>query len=140
MNMNFITSSSWLEVPDRPHLDAAAAGHRNLRRDLHGLVQIPGLDQDEPAELFLGLGERAIGGEQLAVPDPDRGRRLHRLERMGSDEMTGSPEGVIVGQALLGASVRLLFGHLAHLFLNKIDQADVLHKPSPSRLYGAVIL
>src|SRR5262245_44393022 len=56
---------------------------------------------------------------------------------MGGDEMAGSPEGVIVGQAFLGASVRLLLGHLAYLSLNKIDQADVLHKPSPSRLPGA---
>jgi len=49
----------------------------------------PGLDQDEPAQLFFRLGERAVGGGQLAVPHPDGGRRLERLQRVGDDEMAG---------------------------------------------------
>src|SRR6266852_4894814 len=62
--MNFIAFSSQAKLLDRPHLDAARA-IRSLRR-LDGLVQIPGLDQQEAAQLFLGLAEGAVGGGQLS--------------------------------------------------------------------------
>src|SRR5256885_1384865 len=63
------------EVDDRPHLDAAGARRRDPAGDLQRLVQVLGLDQVEPAELLLGLGERAVGGGQLAVADAYRRRR-----------------------------------------------------------------
>jgi hypothetical protein len=65
MNMNFIAFSSWAKLLDRPHLDAAAADDRDLRGHLDGLLQIPGLDQQEAG--------------QLAVPRPDRGCSLDWL-------------------------------------------------------------
>src|SRR5260370_6710700 len=50
-----------------------------------------------------------------------------RPRSAGDDEVAGLPEGVIVGQALLDAGVRLLLGHRVHVVLDKIHQADVLH-------------
>src|SRR5215831_15188467 len=101
MNMNFIPSSSRMEFPDRSHLDAAVTGHRNLRGHLDGLIQIPGLDQNEPAQLFFGLGEGTVSGGQLAVPHPDGGGRLDRLQGMGSEEVASSPKIVIISQAFV---------------------------------------
>src|SRR5437879_10159393 len=65
MNMNFIAFSSRVKLLDRPQLDAAAAGHRHLRGHLDGLLQIPGLDQQQAG--------------QLAVAHPDRGCSLDWL-------------------------------------------------------------
>jgi hypothetical protein len=45
MNMNFIAFSSRAKLLGAPHLDAAAAGHRDLRGHLDGLAQTRGLDQ-----------------------------------------------------------------------------------------------
>src|SRR6185369_12439713 len=53
-----------------------------------------------------------------------------RLQRVGHDQVPGSPEGIIVGQALVGAGVRFPLGHRDHLSLDEIDQAYVLHDPS----------
>src|ERR1700716_1543839 len=99
MNMNFIESSSGAELSDRSNLDAATPGHGDLRSHLDAVVQVPGLDQHEPAELFFRLGERTIGSGQLAAPDPDGGLRLDRLQRVSDDEVSRLPEGVVVGQA-----------------------------------------
>src|SRR5262249_59659241 len=65
---------SRLHLPDRPHLDAAETRRRTARGGLDRLVQVPGLDQVISAELLLGLGERAVGGYNIAVADPHRGR------------------------------------------------------------------
>jgi hypothetical protein len=59
----------------------------------------------------------------------DRRGRLDRLEGLGDDEVTAPPEGLIVGEALLGAGVGLPLGQGVHILLHKIDQADVLHSP-----------
>src|SRR5438093_4995711 len=78
MNMNFIAFSSQAKLLDRPHLDADAAGIRSSRH-LDGLVWIPGLDQQEAAQLFLGLAE---GGRRWWTALLDAGVRLllgHRV-------------------------------------------------------------
>ena len=42
-------------------------------RDLDRLVEVLAVDQVEAADLLLGLRERAVGGEDLAVADPHGG-------------------------------------------------------------------
>ena len=42
-------------------------------------------DQVVAAELLLGLGERAVGGGNLAIPDPDGRGGVRRLERVAAD-------------------------------------------------------
>src|SRR6266699_352971 len=61
--------------PDRANLDRAPLRRRNAARDLDGLVPILRFDQEVAAELFLGLGERTVGGGDFAVADA-HGRRL----------------------------------------------------------------
>ena len=81
-------------IPDRPDLDAAVARARDHRRVGDRLVEVGRLDEVEPAERLLGLGERPVGGDRPAVDDPDgrrRGgrnraprRRASRRDREGS--------------------------------------------------------
>ena len=59
--------------PDRPHFDRCRAGARDLRRHLDGLVEVLAVDDVVAADLLLGLGERAVGGEHVAVPHADGG-------------------------------------------------------------------
>src|SRR5439155_10049408 len=49
------------QFPRGTHLDAPHARRWNLRRQLDGFVQVRGVDQVEPGELLLGLGEGTIG-------------------------------------------------------------------------------
>ena len=56
----------------RPYLPAPAP-HPNggmLRHQLDGVVQVPGLEHQDAAELFLRFSERAIGDGHLAVLVP----------------------------------------------------------------------
>src|SRR5262249_14369066 len=77
-----------LKLPHRPDLDAAQAQRRDLRGQLDGLVEVPRLDQDEAAELLLGLREGPVGRRYAAVPQPERRGGLHGFERVGGDKVT----------------------------------------------------
>src|SRR5439155_19862538 len=81
---------------DRPHLDAPQARGRDLRGYLDGVVQIPGLDQIEPAQLLLRLGEGPVRGERLAVLDPDGGSRLSGLEGIRGNVVPALPENLVI--------------------------------------------
>ena len=57
-----------LPLHDRAHLDRAAhARGRDPRRQLDGRVEVVGLEDQVAAERLLGLDERAVGGQRLAV-------------------------------------------------------------------------
>ena len=51
-------------------LDRALAGDGGLGGPGQGGVEVGGLDDPEAAELLLGLGEGAVGGEDVAVLAP----------------------------------------------------------------------
>jgi len=64
-----MASPSRLGVPqllDRAHLDDPDARGREPRGQRTRLVDVLGLDEEEAAELLLGLGEGAVGGGRLA--------------------------------------------------------------------------
>src|SRR5262252_10330057 len=46
--------------------------------------------------------------------------------------MATPAERLVVSQALLGTRIRLAPGHGVHILLDKIDETDVLHGPSPA--------
>jgi hypothetical protein len=50
---------------------------RMLGSDVDRLVQVGGVDQVEPEELLLRLGERNIGDQHLVVPHARRRRITH---------------------------------------------------------------
>src|SRR5271155_3290446 len=53
----------------RPHLHASEPCRWEFRGELQSLVEVLGIDEREPTQELLRLGERAIGGRQLAVAD-----------------------------------------------------------------------
>src|SRR5581483_5193171 len=116
-----------VEGHDRPYLDAPETGGGDPRGDLDGVVQVPGLDQVEPAQLLLGLGEGAVGGGQLAVSDPDGGGARDRLERLAPEIVTAPADRVGEGEVLAHQRVPLVGGHGAPPLFLVVDQADVLH-------------
>src|SRR4051812_13115812 len=59
-------------LPERPHLERPELRGGVLGGNLDRLVEIPALEQVEPAHLLLGLGERPVRQHHLATTD------LHR--------------------------------------------------------------
>src|SRR5262249_40982989 len=67
-----------LEGAGRPDFDPAVPGHRVRAGDLDRFRKVGALEQVEPDDQLLGLRERAVGDERLAVADahgPRLGRR-----------------------------------------------------------------
>ena len=50
---------------------------------MKGFVQVPGVDEEKPNELFVRFDERAVGDGYLAVADPHRGGGVIALEILG---------------------------------------------------------
>src|SRR5579872_1980236 len=130
-----IRPASAIHRPDRPHLDRTVLGGGDLGGDADRLVQVLGLDQVVAAELFAGLGERAVRGQRLAVADPHRGgggdrlQPVGRLEGAALDDALG--EGAVVGHQLGVVLVGVVgFG--------AVDQQQVLHGEAPSRCLTAM--
>src|SRR5437763_15151396 len=66
-----------IQLQDRPHLDAADARRRGLRDQGDRLVEVPGLDEGEPAQELLRPGEGTVRHEQLAVAVSHRRSRAN---------------------------------------------------------------
>src|SRR5687768_2081135 len=88
------------EVDDGPYLDRTVLRARDHRRVGDGLVQIGGLDLVEAAKDLLGLGERTVGGDGLAVADPDRGGGRRRLERLAALHRAAPAD--VLGERVVG--------------------------------------
>src|SRR5215475_7359766 len=73
-------------LPERAHVDRAEPGHRVLARHLDGLVQAGALQDVEPADLLLGLRERAVRDQRLVATDP------HRPAIAGGPELVAAGE------------------------------------------------
>src|SRR5687768_15831644 len=112
------------ELDDRPDLDAADAGRRNLRGDLDGIVEVARLDEIIPAELFLRLGEGPIGRRELAVPDADRRCGRNGLQRLASDVVAALLDAVGEREILAHEGITLALRHRFDLLLVVVDQAQ----------------
>src|SRR5690349_16754909 len=66
--------------PHRPDLDLAEPGHGMRRGHLDGLLQAAALEHVVPADDLLGLSERPVADQDLAVTDQ------HRLGLLGGPE------------------------------------------------------
>jgi hypothetical protein len=64
-----LSDSTSRVVPDRTNLDGPETRGWDARRERDCLVQIFSAHEVEPAELFLGFGKRAVGGDGLPVTD-----------------------------------------------------------------------
>src|SRR5438034_254669 len=70
-------------VLEGAHLDRSLAGCRALGRPGQRGVEVGGADDPEAAQLLLRLGERTVGGQDLAVLDPHHGGGLCRVQPAG---------------------------------------------------------
>src|SRR5258706_5899210 len=71
----------WLFVVlERADFDGPAARHGRLLGPRECGIQIIDLDDPEPAELFLALGVRTVGRDDLAVLLLDDGRGVGRVQ------------------------------------------------------------
>ena len=115
------------DLHHRPNLDRSVLRAGNTRRNGHGLIEILRLDLIVAAELLARFGEGTVRGLRLAFADADRGRRVHRGERVAADVVAAA--GDALGQrAIIGehrAALRL--GHLRIILLVAVDEAEVLH-------------
>src|SRR6185436_16596083 len=62
---------TWSALHDGPDLERAGLRGRNERGDPDRLVQVGQRRHEEPADLLLRLGERAVGDDAVAVDDTD---------------------------------------------------------------------
>src|SRR5439155_23008872 len=72
---------------DRPYLDGAVPGDRDLRGRGQGFVQVVQLEDEEAGKDLLGLGEGAVGRDRLAVAHADRRGLLGQLQRRTATDL-----------------------------------------------------
>ena len=117
---------------DRPYLDRAEEDCWYVRCELDRLIQVLRFDQDKTADLFLGLRERSIGDRYLPAPNPHRGSGVDGLERLGRQEVTSLPKGIVIFKTFVIERLSLGLGHgLQSLFVYD-DHEKVLHSASQS--------
>src|SRR5215212_1501867 len=85
-----VLAAGALVVHDRPHLDGAGRGTRDLGRPVDRLVEAVALEEVEAAELLLRLREGTVREHALAVADADGGRGRAGLEALAAEDHAGS--------------------------------------------------
>ena len=91
-----------------PHFDRARCRAGDLRRDLDRFVEILGLDQVEAADLLLGLRERTVGGDDLAVADLHGRGVAGRAQTLAA--LQDSPLGHLLAELHVAGELRLALG------------------------------
>src|SRR5215217_9628999 len=124
-------SGRHVHLHDRPDLDRPAADVGDPGRDLDGLVQVLGLDNVEAAELLLGLGERPVGAEGLALAHPDGGGGGGRLERLAGLVDAAVDDVLCERHVVLELGLSLLLALARPVLLAGVDQQRVAHAPLP---------
>src|SRR5215204_950010 len=112
-----------LSLHDWTHLDGTAhAGRRNACGNGRRLVEVVRLEQEEAPDVLLGIDERAVAQERLAVLHAHGRRRLRALQ-LHTVENTG-----FIGKRLVLGDDRLelVFRNVTD-FRRAVDQQRVLH-------------
>jgi hypothetical protein len=81
------------------------------------MVEVPGFEHEDPAQLLFRLGIRAIGDGHLAVLPSQGGGVLRALERFPTNKVTVVPQYVVVGEALVIMAFRSPSDIVSHFFL-----------------------
>src|SRR5207237_9512486 len=113
---------------DRSDLDGPVARGGNARRDRDRLVAVLRLDEVIATELLLGLRERPVGGEGLAVAHADGGRGRGALQPLAAEEVAAPLDRFGEGAELLQERAHLLLRALRPLRLVAVDQQDIFHR------------
>src|SRR5918999_458752 len=115
------------QVLSRANLEGACLHTWVLRHQLDGVIQVPGFEHEDSAQLLFRLGIRAIGEGHLAVLPPQGGGVPSALERFPTHKVTALSKHVVVGEALVHHGVPLAFGHRLPLLLVVVSKAYVFH-------------
>ena len=100
---------------------------RNARRECDRVVEIVGLEQVQPAEHLLRLGERPVGRQRLAVAHANRRRHVRRLQLVAAEDAGGLGE----REVLLVDRRVLVVGPALPLGVAAVDEQCVLHASPP---------
>src|SRR5580704_16189452 len=73
------------ELHDGANLNRPNSSSGNASGDLNGLVQVLRVNQVVTTKLFLGFGERTVGGGNFPLPDANRCGGLGRLQRIAAN-------------------------------------------------------
>ena len=92
------------------------------------------IDQDEADQLFLGLGERAVGDRHHSVPNPHRLRGLALLEGRRDEVVTALSKHVVVGEGLVDQDLHIALAQGVQRLLFTVDEAQVLHDSNLLRM------
>src|SRR6266511_2741082 len=82
---------------ERPDLDREGGRPGEPAAPFERGVEIGRLDDREPADVLLALGERAVGGEHVAVPEPHHRGRARGVQASGEDPCAGGLELLVQG-------------------------------------------
>src|SRR6266508_1750927 len=133
-------ASAGCDIQELPNLDRAFGGPRVAGGHLERLVRTAALDQDVAADLLLGLRERTVGAQDLAVTHPDRGRAPRRVQPLGAEQHAarghlGRPLGAPGHQLGLrtGRLVPAEHQHVPHRHLRRHTTARRRPRPRASR-------
>src|ERR1700674_5423514 len=108
----------------RPDFHGSPTASRDSPSNPDGLIEVFGVYQEVPAELFTGLPERAVGHQPLVVAHADAGRRRGRMERPSAQilpalaELDGELRGFLITLSPVG---------LAQPVFIQVDQQHVFH-------------
>src|SRR6266511_5775520 len=129
---------SGLPVRERADLDRRLDDLGDLRRPGERGVEVLGLDDVEPAEVLLRLGERAVGGQDVAIGLAHDGGRVGLVKAAGEDPGAGRLHVLLDEQDLLVGLLHLLIGHaVAGLALDGMDGQQVPRHGGPPSWWRA---
>src|SRR5262245_28486350 len=112
----------------RTNLERSEPNAWVLRQQFDGVVHILGFEDEEPAQLLLGLGEGTIRDHHLAVPPPQRLGVADALQRLASrNPMTAFVKHLVKGETLLHHVGLLFRRHGVPNSLVSVSKADESH-------------
>src|SRR5688572_29040375 len=111
----------------RANLEGPERHARVLRHQRHGMLHIRRLQDEDPADMLLRLGEGTIaGGDPAALHAKGDGLR-RALEGLASEEVPAPAKLIVVGEALLHRGLPFSLGHRFPGPFVEVPQADELH-------------
>ena len=127
-----VTAAQFL---DRPHFQAPEARRWKPRGHLDGLVKVPGIDEKEPANLFLRLGIGTVSDGHLPVLNPNGYGHLDWLEGFRRNEVAALLKLLAVDRGFVRESIEPALGQSGQLLLLVATKEQVFHG-SNLRSYG----
>jgi hypothetical protein len=113
---------------DRPDLDAPQARQRHPRGQPDRLVEVPGLEDGESAQVFPSRGARTVGDRDLAAADSAGRDRVFGVEGVRGDDVAAPAEFIVVSEARLDEGRMLVPCQGVERPLVAVDQAQVSHR------------